>query len=237
MNVERISERIGGFIASNRGILRELPARQTQILELAAAVATGEHYESFGYSDEFQNPKNNREFVVKSGSHGYPWNFSRILVKRGEREFEIHMNLSVRSARDAGIYCVDIAVTECGVVPRRQQKGWRCLPNVNLITFAEAKKLVVYPMLLAHFIGIVHELAPVFLVSLPPQFEESNHFAPALITLGYCTPNSGEIVSAYPSRGIAVNIEANFDDHFSDGYKKFRFGQRDPIVQTGPVLP
>jgi hypothetical protein len=41
MNVERISTRIEGFIATNRGTLRELPTRQTQILELAAAVATG----------------------------------------------------------------------------------------------------------------------------------------------------------------------------------------------------
>jgi hypothetical protein len=109
------------------------------------------------------------------------------------------------------------------------------LPNANLITFAEAKKLVVYPMLLAHFIGIIHELAPVFLLSLPPHFEESNHFAPALITLGYCTANSGEIVSAYPNRGVTVNIEANFDDHFSDGSRKFRFGQQDRIGKNSPV--
>jgi hypothetical protein len=233
MNVERISQRIGGFIANNQGTLRDLPAMQTQILELAAAVAAGDHYESFGYVVEFQNPRNSREFVVKSSSRGYPWNFSRILVKRDGREFEIHMNLSVRSARDTGVYCVDIGVTESGIVPRQQERGWACMPNPSLITFAEVKKLVVYPMLLAHFIGIVHELAPTFLLNLPPQFEGLNHFAPALITLGYCTANSAEIVGAYPTRGIAVNIEANFDDRFSDGSKKFRFGEWTPAASVG----
>lgn len=237
MNVAEISSRIGIFISTNRGTLRELPAMQTQILELAAAVAVGEHYESSGYIVEFQNPRGGREFVVKSGSRGHPWNFSRILVKRDELRFEIHMNLSVRSARDPGIYCVDIAVTQPGAVPQKKQKTWVWLPNDSLITFAEVKKLVVYPMLLAHFIGIVHEVAPVFLTTLPPMFKEANHFAPALITLGYLTANSAEIVAAYPERGIAVNVEANFDDRFSDGSKKFHFGERDPIMDSAPVIP
>jgi hypothetical protein len=106
------------------------------------------------------------------------------------------MNLSVRSARDSGIYCVDLAVTSRGAVPVQRDPNWKCLPNAGLVTFGEAKKLVVYPMLLAHFIGIVHELAPGFLSGLPPGFATANHFAPALVTLGYCTANSAEIVSA-----------------------------------------
>jgi hypothetical protein len=48
MNVNRINERISGFIANNRGLLRDLPAIQSQVLELAAAIAAGEHYASFG---------------------------------------------------------------------------------------------------------------------------------------------------------------------------------------------
>lgn len=228
MNIERVSERINEFIASHRGTLGQLPAIQTQVLELAAAVAASEHYESFGYTVEFHNPRRSREFVVKCSSRGHPWNYSWILAKREGQGFEIHMNLSVRSARDSGIYCVDIGVTEPGIVPRRKQ-AWACLPNNNLVTFAEVKKLVVYPMLLAHFIGIVHELAPAFLTPVSAAFEAACHFPPALLTLGRCTPNSREIVAAYPTRGISVIIEAGFDDRFSDGLTKFRFGQRDSV--------
>lgn len=233
MNVAKVADRIDQFVSQNSGLLREIPTIQSQVLELAVAVAAAEHYETFKYEVEFVNPKRGQEFVVKSTSRGQPWKYSRILVRRGASEFEIHMNLSVRSARDSGIYCLDLAVTPMGAVPVQRDPNWKCLPNASLITFGEAKKLVVYPMLLAHFIGIVHELAPVFLSGLPPDFEAGNHFAPALITLGYCTPNSAEIVRAYPKRNISVNVEANFDDRFGDGQTGFRFGQGDPAV-PGP---
>lgn len=213
-------------MASNRTLFGQLPHIQTQVLELAAAVATAEHYESFGYKIDFQHPKGRPEFVVKVSSRGYPWNYSRIQVKRDGEEFEIHTNLSVRGAHDFGIYCVDIAVTHSGIVPKETPKTqWLCLPNSNLITFAEAKKLIVYPMLLAHFIGIVHELTPSFLSGVSDAFESANHFAPALVTLGHCTANSREIIATYSTRHISVNVEANFDVRFSDSLTKFRFGQ------------
>ena len=47
------------------------------------------------------------------------------------------------------------------MVPRKkQQPKWERLDNGDLITFAEVKKLIVYPMLLAHFVGIIHEIMP-----------------------------------------------------------------------------
>ncbi len=208
MNVDKLSQRIRSFLVSNRGFLRKLPNIQSQMLELAAVMAAADHYKSSGYEVIFQNPGRKRAFVVKCSSHGHPWNFSRMVVKRGERQFEIHMNLSILSARDFGIYCVDVAITQSGVVPRVKQ-SWSCLPNESLITFAEVKKLIVYPMLLAHFIGIVHELTPGFLSQRPTGFDDADHFAPALITIGYLTANSREIVGAYKGRGISVNVEAN----------------------------
>src|SRR5580704_389879 len=105
MNVASVTDRIGEFISQNSGMLRQIPTIQSQVLELAVAVAAAEHYGTFGYDVEFVNPRSGPEFVVKSTSRGHPWNYSRIVVRRNAMEFEIHMNLSVRSARDSGIYC------------------------------------------------------------------------------------------------------------------------------------
>jgi hypothetical protein len=73
MNVANVADRIGEFISQNSGLLREIPTIQSQVLELAVAVAAAEHYGTFEYQVEFVNPKSGREFVVKSTSRGHPW--------------------------------------------------------------------------------------------------------------------------------------------------------------------
>jgi hypothetical protein len=120
------------------------------------------------------------------------------------------MNVKVRSAHDVGMYCVDVGVVREGAIPKEKSKTkWECLPNSDLLTFGEAKKLVVYPMLLAQFIGIVHEIKPAYLkVGLPAQ---GPHPAPTLIALGHFSGNASAIVTAYPSRSITVNIAENYD--------------------------
>jgi len=116
----------------------------------------------------------------------------------------------VRSAHDDGIYCVDVGVVRANSVPREKPNdGWHCVGNSDLITFAEVKKLVVYPMLLAQFLGIVHEIRP---ECLKNKFaENASHLRPVLIALGHFSGNAAAIVSAYPSRGITVTIAENYD--------------------------
>src|SRR6266446_428214 len=91
---------------------------------------------------------------------------------------------------------------------KKERKGqWLCLANADLVTFAEAKKLRVYPMLLAQFLGVVHEIRPEFLnrQNLAAAFFAGGHFAPALVSLGSYSGNSQRIVDAYPGRMILVN--------------------------------
>lgn len=106
--------------------------------------------------------------------------------------FEIHTNLPVSDAigTPGARYVVDVAVAEPGEIPQaKPEKGeasFEALDNLNLITFIEAKSLVVYPMLIAQFIGIVHELLPSFLKeAAPADFDVRNHFYPSLVSLGY----------------------------------------------------
>jgi hypothetical protein len=109
---------------------------------------------------------------------------------------------------------VDVGIVEPDVVPENvSKKGkWVCVPNDSLLSFAEAKRLTVYPMLLAQFVGIVHEIRPQFLTSpVPTGFGRHLHLPPTLIALGQFSGNSKLIVDAYLARSVTVCIAENFD--------------------------
>lgn len=214
MDVDAIHRAIKAFLETNRQAFTAIDTNQSKALELAATVGIAEHYRSVGYEVAIVNPKSRpHDFVVKTSTRGYPWNFSHICFRRGDDEFEAHMNLMVSSAHDEGTYCVDVGLTLPGKVPGQAKRdGWNRLENRDLVTFAEVKKLVVYPMLLAQFIGIVHEIKPRFLSRrLPRDFARCAHLRPTLASLGNFSGNSRKIVDAYSGRGIQVEIAENFD--------------------------
>jgi hypothetical protein len=67
-------------------------------------------------------------------------------------------------------------------------------------------------MLLAQFIGIVHEIRPEFLKGPPPEGSgRTKHLPPALVSLGKFSGNSRIIVDSFVSRGISVCIAENYD--------------------------
>ena len=214
MNIEAIEASIKKFVKAHKNHLYAVTLTQSKAMELGATVGVSEHYRSNGYSVDIENPKSNpNKFVVKTSTRGHPWNFSRIHLKKGKLKFEIHMNLMVRSAHDDGIYCVDVGIVKPGTVPdKATPKKWLCVENRSMVTFSEVKKLVVYPMLLAQFIGIVHEIKPRFIGGrLPNGFQKNLHLPPSLISLGNFSGNSRNIVDAFSSRKINIGIYENYD--------------------------
>jgi len=213
MDIAAIQASIKKVISKHKTAFQKLGANQSKLLELGSITGTAQHFMSLGYSVNVVNPSSKSEFIVKTSTQGFPWNFSHINVSSGASIFELHMNLMVESAHDTGIYCVDVGVAMPGIVPKSQQKTpWACLPNKDLLTFAEAKKLVVYPMLLAQFIGIVHEIKPDFLTN--PATASSPMF-PTLISLGHFSGNSANIVQKYAVRQFNIWIAENFDTRLS----------------------
>lgn len=99
----------------------------------------------------------------------------------------------------------------------------------------EAKSLVVYPMLIAQFIGIVHELKPTFLKGdVPDELEKLLHFEPSLVSLGYLHNTCLNIVKGLDARNIRIGIVAKFDHVLS------RLGDgmtTSPLARTPPVSP
>jgi hypothetical protein len=201
--------RIARFFRTRTAAVEKLVRREPQLLELLALTAVVTHYERAGFDIRPANLRAGR-FRVKISSRGRPENFSHFDADGQGISLEIHGNLAVRgsSTVDDGQYVVDVGVIQAGKMPRGTPKGLPSVaPNSALITFAEVKKLVIFPMLLAQFTGIVHELMPKHIHSpIPPGYEGDPHFLPALLADGYLTANSRNIVEGYPKRDYWVSI-------------------------------
>ena len=218
MDTTAVREALVEFAKSYKAELQHLSSRKYQLLEVGLLAVCAEHYRLAGYDVSPMNLQGG-SFKVKLGSGGFPWNFSWFECERHGKAFELHSNLSVYSAyrKDDGIYVVDVGVAKGGVVPRsRPSSKWRAVENQHLITFAEAKSLVIYPMLLAQFTGIVTEITPGFLrASRPKDFCKEGHFDPALISVGYLHGRARSIARAYHDRGYYVKIVPNMDNRLS----------------------
>jgi hypothetical protein len=216
MNADSISNAIRMFARQHRTTLDFLNGRQTQLLEIGAFVGVVQHYRACGYNTTIQNPTASQEFRVKLGTRGHPADYSHVVCERGAAVCELHSNLSVFGGRDAGVFCVDVAIVNPGVVPTKKgKKAAQPLENSDLISFAEAKKLVIYPMLLAQFVGIVHEITPKFLRRDKKYRLGNDHLHPALIALGSLTPNAQDIVKSFQRRKYNITVAELFDIRLS----------------------
>jgi len=213
MNVDVIKQSLIQFERRHSVAFSHMSSRQSSILELGAIVGVQEHYRSNGFQIRVENPHQAGRFFVKLSSRGDPWKYSRIIVTKGKITAELHMNLVVEGAHDKGRYCVDVGIVNPNRVPRKKpQLKWTCLPNNRLISFVEVKRLVIYPMLLAQFIGEVHEIAPQFLGCRKVyRCDRYRHLPATLIALGHFSANSSEIKESFHKRGYQVHIAENFD--------------------------
>jgi len=108
----------------------------------------------------------------------------------------------------------------CGASPPQQREATqKPNPTGYWIGCRGEKKLVVYSMLLAQFLGTVHEIKPQFLNG--PLSLDPSHLPPILIALGHFSATATAIVSAYPSRGIRVTISENYDIRLAQVWGSF----------------
>ena len=110
------------------------------------------------------------------------------------------------------MFALDIAVVQVGSLPdlERGTKGkgrqfW--VENKKLITFGEAKKLTAYPMLLAQFLGIVHETKPTFLNQ--DSTTDTCHPPPVLFTANHLTSGSQGILESFEERNLLIRVVEN----------------------------
>jgi hypothetical protein len=215
MDVKAVSAALNRYINAHRTELARVPIIQSQLLELGALVLTAEHYKINGYEIRVSNLVDSK-FRVKRTSGGKPWNFSWFVAARGRHRVEIHSNLPVAGfyGKDGARYVVDVAVCKPDFLPIKPdvRRAWRSADNEVLVTFVEAKKLTIYPMLLAQFIGIVHEVQPRFLAGRnAPMFAAGKHFNPTLVTTGPWAKSCEQIYAEFGPRKFRVTVVPNLD--------------------------
>lgn len=216
--------------------------KRSALLEHAALLLAVERYAAAGYGVVPQNLMRSELFRAKTNSSGHPWNFSWYEVSRGDRSFELLTNAKVAGDfRDGGTYVVDVAVLTAGSIARARRQGgaFAGFDNGQLMTFIESKSLRVYPMLLAQFVGIVHELKPAFVRSRrrPWGHLRDSHFDPTLVTLGSFSATAGKVVDHYPRRGYLLNVVVRFDTRASSGSFRSLAREMSPRLQTDSGLP
>lgn len=211
--------------AQHRTTFDDISGKRSALLEYAALMLAVERYAEAGYTVTAKNLTASK-FRIKKSSNGYPWRFSWYEVSAGRLTFELLTNAKVFGAYagDRGTYVVDVAVLEPGAIARAKADGrnFGGFPNEDLRTFVESKALVVYPMLLAQFIGIVLEILPRFVTDGRRRrgHVKHGHFDPALVALGTFSANAHRIVEHYPMRNYRVNVVPRLDVEAASGTMK-----------------
>lgn len=233
VDAEEIAKSLRRFVQRYNTEFQKLSTRKSQLLEIGALMIAAQHYDLSGYDVHVRNLRKG-QIRVKLGTRGDPWNFSWFEASKNGRSFEIHTNLPVADAlaTKGAKYVADVVVVPGDVVPHEKPQAgqkWEMLANSDLITFIEAKALVIYPMLIAQFIGIVHELKPGFLEGKRPNgFKQAQHFDPALVSLGYLHGTCRHIVGGFKGRRVYIRIV----DEFDRAIAQINFGStKSPLVE------
>ena len=223
----RLEANIASFLQNHRTEIQNITSAITNIFEAFCYVVVVKYYADLGYRIEPDKLLDGK-FRFKYSTAGNPWNFSFFRVCNPQTSvalFEIRHNLKIVSSwtqdgdteRDKALFAVDIAIVNPDRVPnppigtpRGGSVTW--LENENLLTFGEVKKLVAYPMLLAQFLGIVHELQPQYIGLVKPLIAGSameHHPPPILFTDGHISLGSKKVIESFVSRGFQLTIIAN----------------------------
>ncbi|MBK9751369.1 MAG: hypothetical protein IPO91_32005 [Chloroflexi bacterium] len=228
-NLDQLKARIGDFLQSHRSKTQEIASKLSNIFEAYCYVLFVLHYEQEGLKPRIENLTPDKQFKFRFSTAGHPWNFSYFSVRRADNEdevlFEIRHNQQVaghyvkmdeKSEEDIGLFALDVAVVKPGALPRlamgTKRNGERTyVTNNALITFGEAKKLVAYPMLIASFYGVVHEIRPVFLekATQDEEFEKFPHPYPILFTSDFLTRGTKNILKTFEDRQLRVTVVEN----------------------------
>ena len=201
--------------------------RNSSILELSAMMLAVQHYQKENYTTSPVNPvskgnPNGQFFDPKWGTNGYPRAHSYWKITRSGKEFEIHLNAPVWDGQGgkSGVFVVDVGIIKSKAPLKADPKDKRIFGfrNNNLVTFIEAKSFNIYPMLVAHFIGIVNEIKPWAIKGKSPKgFIMGSHFDPSLVSRGYPKGNTGRLLNSIPKRKLRIRVIHDFDKYVEKG--------------------
>lgn len=262
---DRLTRQVSDFLNRHKAAIYEISRNGTHIFEAVCFVIFARYYEEIGYQLRPENLLEGK-FRFRWTTNGFPWNYSYFAVlspeienEEGSALFEIYHNQKVTGAwvevenQDEGeippMFAVDVAVAEAGCLPKLPQGHKRTnehywIENSRLLTFAEAKKLTAYPMLLAQFLGIVHEIKPEFVRvgerALSQAYWEQKHLPPTLLTADHLTSGARQVLKSFDERELMIRIVENvvaLSDEMLLCQLKGTYGQQSPIPDEEPQEP
>lgn len=234
VKLEILRGRVQDYFTRNGKKIGKVSQNISHVFEASCYVLVARYYESKGYR---LTPDNLQEgmFRFRFSTQGYPWNYSYFKVskldlatKSQEPLFEIWHNQLVGGAwsdeivtnSSVPLFAADVAIIKAGSLPTKrpqrpprkvsQPKQTVWVANKDLLTFAEAKNLVAYPMLLAQFYGTVHEILPAFLNDNTIH-QISVGLSPVLFTDGHLTSGAQKVVSSFLRRKLRITVVPNVD--------------------------
>lgn len=224
---KKLAKQVENFLRRHDVPIKEIDSHSTNVFEAVCFVIFLRYYEEQGYRLEARNLLEN-VFRFRFTTAGYPWNYSYFVVlssKPGDDTilFEIYHNQKVVGAwigsEEKGekkpLFALDVAVVEPDSLPklspghkRKNEPYW--VENNQLITFAEAKKLKAYPMLLAQFLGIIHEIKPEFLQvenrQINQKFFNQKHPPPTLLTADRFSRGTDRVLQSFVDRKLEIRV-------------------------------
>lgn len=230
--MSKLGDELNNAIISYGSTFVDVERRFSSLLEIGAMLLTVQHYEMNGYQVSLIAPSG--KFSPKYASTGDPRKYSYWKVCADGECFEIHMNAPIWDGvtGNASTFVVDVGVINENsqiiedhgeklhtTVSKSGKHLLRGFENKNLVTFIEAKYLPIYPMLVAQFIGIVHEIMPWALVGRAPHgFRKFNHFDPALVSRGKLSANVERLLSLVLKRKFRIRIIPSFEKYVEGGH-------------------
>jgi hypothetical protein len=229
-----LETRVSDFLQTHRTEIENVTKAASNVFEAVCFVIFARHYENIGYRLVPQNLINGK-FRFRYSTNGLPWRYSCFAVYNkdskadsGKPLFEIWHNQKVAGAwvgdedTEKALFAVDIAVARGGALPtnltfkepKNDHQYW--VASSDLITIGEAKKLTAYPMLLAQFLGIVHEIKPEFIEvgdsRIALEFIEQGHPPPTLLTANFLTSGAERVLATFVQRGLHILVLDNVTD-------------------------
>lgn len=243
--MNKLEEELREVISSYKSTYEDADRRNSSLLEVGAMLLAVQHYEIKGYQISLISPSS--VFSPKYTSLGDPRDttkYSYWKVKKNDQCFEIHLNAPVWDgiSHSACTFVVDVGVVKENSIIREddgiglntktsKSKNYRLrgFENNDLVTFMEAKYLNIYPMLVAHFIGIVHEILPWALGNSEPEgFVSCEHFNPTLVSRKGFSANVERLLSSLAERKYNVHIVPYFEKYIEN--KNLRAKKQDSIL-------
>ena len=187
--IEEFEKELKSFTNKYKTALSEHSHRISNYFEMSCYNMIVRYYEHRGYKAKVENEQAGR-FRFKCSPSGLLENFSYMKLTKNNLSFHLYHNASVQSAHDNEVFTTPDIVVASDVAPTlttdyyKTKKRFSYIPNIEFITFCEAKHHIPFPELIINFIGTVNELKPSCLQEDNKAEECSEHTAPSLMMSG-----------------------------------------------------